>query len=105
MSFCPSSEHGRFEYLRLSEESEKESRDEATQRGMEEHYLQRGSGWELFCIESGCWLVACGSRKIVILADLEAFADEASWAVDHFEYYQGEHERQSQQGEYYNNQA
>ena len=35
---CPSSEYGTSEYARLSEESEKESRDEASQRGMEELY-------------------------------------------------------------------
>ena len=37
-SSCPPQEHEISEYPRLSEESEKESRDEATQRGMEELY-------------------------------------------------------------------
>ena len=37
-SSCPTQEHGISEYPRLSEESEKECRDEATQRGMEELY-------------------------------------------------------------------
>ena len=37
-SFCPSLEHEISEYLRLNEESEKESRDDATQRSMEELY-------------------------------------------------------------------
>ena len=40
---------------RLSEESETESRDEATRRGTEELYeRQCGSRLELFCIETGC---------------------------------------------------
>ena len=40
-SFCPSQGHGMSEYPRLSEESEKESRDETTQTGMEELYQQQ----------------------------------------------------------------
>ena len=35
--------------------------EKATQRSMEELYRRQcGSGWEIFCIESGCWLVASG---------------------------------------------
>ena len=45
----------------IREDSEKESRDEVIQRGMEEPY-QKQCGWELFCIESGYWLVASGDR-------------------------------------------
>ena len=42
--------HRNTEYLRLSKESEKESRNEATQRGREELCArQDGSRWELFC--------------------------------------------------------
>ena len=44
----------------------KESRNEATQRGMEVVYHREcGSRWELFCIESGCWLVASGDRRVM----------------------------------------
>ena len=38
---CLSQEHGRSEYPKLSEESEKESRDEATHRGMEKLYQRQ----------------------------------------------------------------
>ena len=38
---CPHWEHGISEYKRLSEEREKESRDEASQRGMEELYQRQ----------------------------------------------------------------
>jgi len=41
---CPSLEHGRSEYPRLSKES-KESRDEAPQRGMEELYQTQCEKW------------------------------------------------------------
>ena len=37
-SSCTPLGQGKFEYLRLNEENEKENRDEATQRGMEELY-------------------------------------------------------------------
>ena len=41
------------------------SRDEATQRGMEElHQRQCGSRWEMFCIKSSCWLVASGDHRV-----------------------------------------
>ena len=56
--------HRRCGYPQLSEESEKESKDEATQRGMEELYQKQcGCRWELFCLESGCWLVAGSQWK------------------------------------------
>ena len=43
-SFCPFEEHGRSEYPRLGEESEKESRDETTRGGTEQLYQSpRGS--------------------------------------------------------------
>ena len=43
------------EYLRLSEDSEKLSRDEATLKGMGELYQRQcGSRLELFCVESSC---------------------------------------------------
>ena len=38
---CPSLEHSISKYPRLSEESEKESRDEATQRGMVKPYRKQ----------------------------------------------------------------
>ena len=44
---------------------QKESRDEVTHRGMEGLYQRQ----ELFCIESGCCLVAGGNRKGVMWAD------------------------------------
>ena len=41
------------------------SRDEATQRGMEElHQRQCGSRWEMFCIKSSSWLVASGDHRV-----------------------------------------
>ena len=70
--------------LRLSKESE-ESRDEATQVDMELYQSQCGSRWELFCIESGCWLVASGDHRVKEwCGQISSFADEASWAVDHY---------------------
>ena len=50
---------------RLGEESETESRDEATRRGTVELYERLcGSRLELFCIETGCWLVASGEGRV-----------------------------------------
>ena len=77
-------EYPTSKYLRLSEESE-ESRDEATQRDMVLYQSQCGSRWELFCIESGCWLVASGDRRAKEwCGQIRSFADEANWAVDHY---------------------
>ena len=53
------------EYLMLSEESKKESRDEAAQRGIEELYQRQcGSRWELLYTESRYWLVASGYCRV-----------------------------------------
>ena len=73
------------EYPRLSEESEKDSRDKATRRGMEELYQrQRGSRWELFWIKSGFCLITNGDRRVKEWwGRFRSFADEASWAVGH----------------------
>ena len=59
---CPSQEHGLSKYPRLSEESEKESRDEATPRGMEELYQR----------QYGSRLIGSGGCKGVMWADLRA---------------------------------
>ena len=60
-----SSAHPRnMEYPRLSEKSEKVSRDEANRRGMRElHQRQRGSRWELICIESGSCIIIIKPRE------------------------------------------
>ena len=60
-----SSAHPRnMEYPRLSEKSEKVSRDEATRRGMGELYQRQcGSRWELICIESGCCIIIIKPRE------------------------------------------
>ena len=64
-SSCTPLGHGKSKYLRLNEENEKEKRDIATQRGMEELYQRQcGSRWELFCIESDCWSAANGDQRV-----------------------------------------
>ena len=61
----------KIKYSRLSEESEEDIRDEANLRDMEELYKRQcRSRWELFCIESSCWLEASGDRKGVMRADV-----------------------------------
>ena len=48
---CTPLGHRKFEYLRLNREKEKENRDEATQRGIEELYQRRcGAGESYFVL-------------------------------------------------------
>ena len=83
----------------ISEESKKESRDEVTQRAMEELYQKQcGSRWEPFCIESGCWLVASGDRTEVMWTDLGTLKMRRAVQLITFI-------EESQQGEHYSNQA
>jgi len=43
-----------------------------------------GNRWEIFCIESDCWLVASGDRRVRSdVGWFRSFEDEASWAAGH----------------------
>ena len=81
------------------------SRDEAT-RTVDKRQCK--SGWELFCIESSCWLVANGERRVKKKKWCMQILELCTWgklsSCPPFKLYHGEPEK-SQQGKHHNNQT
>ena len=53
-SKCTPLGHGKSEYLRLNKEKEKENKDEAAKRGMEELYPKAGYWPKIRILEGNC---------------------------------------------------
>ena len=87
----PISEHGRSEYPRLSKKSEKENRDEETQRSTRDNMEADES---YFVLIDSCWQIASGDRRVKEwcgqIQELSRWGELSSWSL--FEFYEGEHE-------------